>query len=240
MMRYTVGHFYPFVHCKFRYKNGYVSSTGLYVPWEIEQDLLDLQVVVLKCVLHEKVPSKWETNGEKKYDGFIFEYEADRTRWLNQFPRAVYGQLSDDADRILNIDWQSTGLSVKELMAQDDTVPARMTALQDGKHFLSNIRRGQHQIAEQAGTTESLKRVYIKALQAFEKQVQELMEKATGKKLRLLQDAIRPRADDSTVTHHLINAFEVIFEDDPKFAMTNAWQADGTDWQFVEPAEIKL
>lgn len=44
---------------------------------------------------HHKVPGEWDN--EKKYDGFILIDGQNRV-WHNQYPRAIYGQLSDSSD----------------------------------------------------------------------------------------------------------------------------------------------
>jgi hypothetical protein len=103
-MRFELNKKYPFVCVQFstahrQFLNGMASS--IFQPWE--HALLGIEVRMLTCVEHHKVPNEWDSSNPPKLDcdGFIFLDEETEIRWSNQYPRASYGQTTDTADRIV-------------------------------------------------------------------------------------------------------------------------------------------
>jgi len=104
-MRFELNQKYPFVCVKFatahrQFLQGMGAS--IFQPWE--HKLLDVEVKMLTCVEHHKVPNEWDASTPPKLDcdGFIFLDEETNVRWSNQYPRASYGQTTDTADRIVD------------------------------------------------------------------------------------------------------------------------------------------
>lgn len=103
-MRFEVNQKYAFVCVQFstgtrQFLNGMASS--IFQPWE--HALLGIEVKMLTCVEHHKVPNEWDSSTPPKLDcdGFIFLDEETEIRWSNQYPRASYGQTTDTADRVV-------------------------------------------------------------------------------------------------------------------------------------------
>ena len=103
-MRFELNQKYPFVCVKFetaarQYTDGFAS--GCFEPYR--HKLLGIEVKMLTCVEHHKVPNHWDESEtpELNCDGFIFLDEENGIRWANQYPRASYGQVSDAADRLV-------------------------------------------------------------------------------------------------------------------------------------------
>lgn len=248
-LRYDVWRDYPFVHCKFRRQftlgNGEKvwsspSQLGLYMPWNKEHQLTNLQVVVLKCMTHAKVAWDQDPEGEKKYDGFTFSelpiaLNPPSRRWLNQYPTASYGQLNTDADYYLHLDWKGCGMSVKETVDLEDTDKG-MTELQDGRHFLANIRRGMVTIAKSPDWKDADKEEAVAALVDFENRVHVMMEEAMGKKLRIMQVMYERTPDGGDPI--LMDWFEVVFEDEPEYAHTR-WEHGRGQRRLVTPVETE-
>lgn len=248
-LRYAVGNDYPFVHCKFKRRItlsggkdvwSIPSQLGLYMPWSEDHQLLNLEVVKLKCMSHEKVAWDQDPKGEKKYDGFTFSelpvaLSPPSRRWLNQYPTASYGQLSTDADYYLHLDWKGCGMSVKETVDLEDTEKG-MTELQDGCHFLANIRRGMVTIAKSPEWKHTDKEAAVAALVDLENRLQVLMEEAMGKKLRIMQVMYEPAADGKDPI--LMDWFEVVFEDEPEYAHTR-WEDGRGQRRLITPVETE-
>ena len=82
-----------------------------------QQDLdWSVKIIELEVTEHHKVP--WnqdpDENAEKKYDGFILK-STEGARFVNQWPRASYGQVSDFANRVFSIHFQK-GDDLKEFL----------------------------------------------------------------------------------------------------------------------------
>lgn len=249
-LRYEQSKTYPFVHCKFKRlltkRNGEdvwsrASQLGLYRPWEDEQKLLSLKAVNMLCAEHHKVAWDQDPTGEKKHDGFIF-FELPLVprnplkRWFNQYPRASYGQLSTDADHYLHLDWKGCGMSVEEYLDIEDTDEG-MTELHDGCEFLANIRRGQVTIAKAQDWKDEDKKKALEALVAFEKRVQDLIEKVMHKKLRIMQVMYEPAADGGEPA--LMDWFEVVFDNEPEYTHTK-WEDGRGQKRLVTPKETQV
>lgn len=250
-LRYTPGTVYPFVHCKFRRSYatdaggkkvwGHPLQSALFCPWNPDHELLSLVVVKAQCVEHHQVAWDQDPKGEKKHDGFIFAelpitLDPPSKRWFNQYPTASYGQLDDTQDRMLHLDWKGCGMSANEMIKLEDT-PKGMTELHDGSHFLANVRRGQVTIAKATSWKDEDKVPAIQALSGLEHQVQELMEKAMGKKLRLMQVLYMPTADGKEPI--LMDWFEVVFDDEPAF-IHSRWEEGRGSRVLVTPEETKV
>lgn len=89
-MRYEIGEKYVFL--RVRYSAEPDDYAPLYFPWE--HTLEGIDTLLLSCVEHHKVADMWDSKDEKKHDGFIF-LDSDGNRYLNQYPTASFGQLSD-------------------------------------------------------------------------------------------------------------------------------------------------
>lgn len=103
-MRFELNQKYPFVCIKFENAvrqclNGLASAA--FEPYR--HKLLGIEVKMLTCVEHHKVPNEWDESQPPKLDcdGFIFLDEESGIRWANQYPYASYGQVSDVADRLV-------------------------------------------------------------------------------------------------------------------------------------------
>ncbi len=55
----------------------------------------------LLCKERHKVPNEHDEKNELTCDGFIFEDETTSVKWLNQYPRASYGQIDESCDRMV-------------------------------------------------------------------------------------------------------------------------------------------
>lgn len=119
-MRYTVGQKYIFVHQQAELGEDRKARRPfmypmLFLPWQ--HKLKELRILVLTCAEHHKVPSEWDTECKLDHDGFIF-HDANGDRWLNQYPRASYGQVTDTADGRVNFDWPS-GTKLEDISWDD-------------------------------------------------------------------------------------------------------------------------
>lgn len=243
VLRYTPGQDYTFIHCK--YKRSYLSAgkqvmslplqLSMYKPWDVHHHLLNLDVVKLKCIDHHKVPWDQDPYGVAKYDGFVFEsYDKAKKRWFNQYPRASYGQVSTSHDYFLFLDYVGAGMSTKEVVAEAAT-DTGMTELQDAVQYLSNIRRGVVTINKSGDWSPVEKAVAIQSLIKFEAQVHELVEKAMGKKAKIMQVMYEPPADGKEPI--LMDWFDVVFEDEPEFLHT-CWEDGRGQRRLVPPLQL--
>lgn len=83
---------------------------------DLDCEILDVKFIEAKCVEHHKVGWDQDPESEKKYDGFVFEY--DGMKGHNQYPCASYGQMSDGADRMVSFMhhyYESLGQSFEKL-----------------------------------------------------------------------------------------------------------------------------
>lgn len=103
-MRFELNQKYPFVCVKFETparKSLDGMASACFEPYR--HKLLGIEVKMLTCVEHHKVPNYWDESNPPKLDcdGFIFLDDETGIRWSNQYPRASYGQVSDAADRLV-------------------------------------------------------------------------------------------------------------------------------------------
>lgn len=133
-LRYNIG---QKVLVLFYVLNGRVGFVNpLYMPW---QDKLDeLMVKVLTITEHHKVAWDQDPNSEAKYDGFL-AVDEDGQPWGNQYPKASYGQLSDQANWYFERVWPTgtdfTGLPDKELVPFEDVCMVMNRVHRGIKHF---------------------------------------------------------------------------------------------------------
>lgn len=127
MARYQVGQKVPVIQINFEMKSP--RFLNLYLPWE--DTLTSINVKVLECVSHQRVPGDWDN--EVKYDGYIFNDPATSVEYYNQYPRASYGQISTDND------WRFYDNSSKEDYFNPYT---------DASNFLSKIEKGIRDLRE--------------------------------------------------------------------------------------------
>ncbi len=72
---------------------------------EMENNI-PINLVEMKCVEHHKVPHSYqEDNGERNFDGYIFEING--WKWHNQFPRAQTSNWCDWRVSISDSDFES-------------------------------------------------------------------------------------------------------------------------------------
>lgn len=99
-MRYEIGEVIYGIHFGFegmlpKNCHMFLKPTGPYFD--------KVKIVTIKKLVvieHHKVRWMYDTDEqEARYDGYILKDEKG-DRWVNQYPRASYGQLSDTADRI--------------------------------------------------------------------------------------------------------------------------------------------
>lgn len=62
---------------------------------------------------HHKVPWDQDPKGELKYDGFVLKDSKGRI-WHNQYPKASYGQISDQGDRTFYLPYWKAEAEDKE------------------------------------------------------------------------------------------------------------------------------
>jgi hypothetical protein len=95
-------------------------------------------------VEHHKVADYWAKDGEdKRFDGYILTDDKS-AKWLNQYPRASYGQVSDAANRQFNRDIK--GLSkeqIKSLINDEENEPLVYELLSE---HIGRILRGIEQL----------------------------------------------------------------------------------------------
>jgi len=96
-MRFNVGQKYAFVQVTFERDKGVFIASSKYIPWR--DTLKSIQVHVFTCESHHKVPNQWVD--QLIHDGFIFS--SDSNKYHNQYPRASYGQLSDNEDYMVTL-----------------------------------------------------------------------------------------------------------------------------------------
>lgn len=151
-MRYEIGKMYPFVRVAF--KMGQMRWGALFCPW-LNDTLIAIRVVWLRCAEHHKVPELYGDHAVKNNDGFIFEQvsgnaasmfenveEKDR-RWANQYPHSHDEQLSDAQNRIVR-----RIATDEENAAVDQASPERIDYMcdlyTDASHHLCEVYAALH------------------------------------------------------------------------------------------------
>lgn len=134
-MRYEVGSTAVFIHFVFSGAPGTVACDEWFfakpIPWL--HTINKVTVKSMACAEHHKVPSSYDPDGEKRYDGFTFRDEGGTT-WYNQYPCASYGQLSDRAD----------GIVERQIKSADDKMTEMDGPLMmyDAMRFLDELHHG--------------------------------------------------------------------------------------------------
>lgn len=142
-MRYNVGEKLPVVSC---IVNG-DGRLGLTIPLLYNSKQPDsIFMKMLTVTEHHRVPDYWEKDPEKKTcDGYILTDEQG-VRWLNQYPRAIYGQLSDDGDRQFEYDYgDSSKEQISDMIAKEEQYPLFYELLTE---HLRRILRGLDELPE--------------------------------------------------------------------------------------------
>ncbi len=63
-----------------------------------------VELFELEVKEHHKVKWEYDEDGaEPRYDGYVLE-DSKGNRWFNQYPTAAYGQVSDRANRLFDLD----------------------------------------------------------------------------------------------------------------------------------------
>jgi len=136
-MRFQIGQQILFINVKYHKKNNVSVSFGSLFDPRIHE-LEDIEVKILTVKEHHKVPSCYEPNGEKKYDGFIFTEKVKDYKeqlWHNQYPTAVYGQLSDINDRTVRRYLDLTEQEIKDWYTALDFISVIKRAIDGGKKY---------------------------------------------------------------------------------------------------------
>lgn len=73
---------------------------GLYSQPLLNNDIIpsEINFIELQVTEHHKVPNSWGDINDKDCDGYLLK-DADGNPFVNQYPTASYGQLSDTGDR---------------------------------------------------------------------------------------------------------------------------------------------
>lgn len=151
-MRYNVGEKLPVVSCVVNGDN----RLGLTIPLLHDSKQPDsIFMKMLTVTEHHRVANYWETDPENKTcDGYILTDEQG-VRWLNQYPRASYGQLSDNGDRQFEYDY--SGLSkeqISDMIDKEEQYPLFYELLSE---HLCRIHRGLDKLPEGHAKIDELK-----------------------------------------------------------------------------------
>lgn len=129
MTRYTVGEELLVIH--FTAKAN--SITDRYLPLLFNNEKVDI-ITIRNLVVkeHHKVHSEWaDENSEKTCDGFILEDTESKNVAYNQYPRAIYGQTTDTADRMFKYHIESVA-DIKEKPMEFRLLTDYMDVLEEG------------------------------------------------------------------------------------------------------------
>lgn len=148
-MRYRVEQNLFAVH--FGYNLHIPRTYGFYthpLMWDnIEPD--DINIIKLTVTEHHKVPDNYDTEGKLDYDGYLLKSEDGQT-FTNQYPRASYGQLSDDGNRRFTIHIKDTDSLDKVRNGN----PKAIFELHLLSEVLEKIKRGIKELGEIPKTAE--------------------------------------------------------------------------------------
>lgn len=153
-MRFELNKKYVFFAFQHKFNNGRaIEKPFAYPTTDLDVEILDVTFIEATCVHHEKVSCHWEPEGEKKYDGFLFNWNGLEGR--NQFPNASYGQMDDSADGQINfLNAYAKTKTIDEITNSDCYVEYHLFT-----RHMENIERGLHQLAKATwdGAPEKLK-----------------------------------------------------------------------------------
>lgn len=181
--RYEPGKEYAFVDVI--YDRPEPMFTSLYVPWS--DTLKEIVVRRMKCVEHHRVPGDWDD--EPKYDGFIFQdTEGDEERWYNQYPRASYGQATDDGNWKIRVAEDRNGVRLTEEAADRYSDTEILWGVQDASKYLDTIHDGINP-RQSRNELESDQKA---ALQDFYDQLKQAVEEKMGCQFELEEWIAQP------------------------------------------------
>ena len=101
----------------------------------IEPD--DINFVKLTVIEHHKVPGDYDIKEEPQYDGYLLKNEAGLV-FANQYPRASYGQLSDESNRRFAVHITESGV-IDKMQEENEKVVFEYHLLSD---VLERMQRG--------------------------------------------------------------------------------------------------
>lgn len=93
--RYSVGEVLYAVTFEYKNRRNRFSTSPPFI-WGDDETPAAIHFVKLTVTKHHRVPGDWDD--EIKYDGYEL-VDAKGQGYTNQYPRASYGQLSDEGDR---------------------------------------------------------------------------------------------------------------------------------------------
>ncbi len=110
----------------FSYRSKKMSSIGAPMLWDEEYPSA-IHFIKLKVTEHHRVPNEFDEKQEPTLDcdGYKLVDEKGRV-FLNQFPRASYGQITDNGDRQFREDWKG---DFNERFKTDKEDPSEFTLL---------------------------------------------------------------------------------------------------------------
>lgn len=206
--RFVPGMKYIFIAADFT-RGKPMTFTSVYRPWSNVDQGGDVfhgfRIVVLECTEHRRVPGDWSDVIE--HDGFIFKQVGGNIAppegvvWVNQYPRASYGQLSDYGDRMVRI--HSNDSSDKSVSAAIDWVNSVFIGrsfgnLTQAETFIEAIADGQAEMLKMANKGEP-------APEGFTwDQIQESMTRYLNEVLKAIQEVIETPLE-ITITPHKFN-----------------------------------
>lgn len=164
-MRFQIGQQIPVIAFGIKGKHPFGVLTPLLFD-SVQPDVISVKMLTVDE--HHKVPNHWETDPEKKdCDGYICR-DPEGVIWLNQYPRASYGQLSDNCDR--EFEYNLNGLDeklVSELIDEEDKYPLRYEML---SVCLDRIMRGIEQLPADSTKSTELK-ILLTSIEAKAKEM---------------------------------------------------------------------
>lgn len=140
-MRYQVGQKVPVVACVIKGQKPF----GVTIPLLHDDKQPDsVFMKMLTVTEHHRVPNHWESDPEKKdCDGYILSDEQG-ARWLNQYPRASYGQTTDHADRQFEADLSKASKEeIEKALGNEESYPLFYECLDQ---CIERILRGIEQL----------------------------------------------------------------------------------------------
>jgi hypothetical protein len=143
-----------------------------------------INIIELVVKEHHKVHGEWDDNDSPKiYDGFILE-DKDGNIWHNQYPRAYYGQISDEGDReftrCLPSDTKFRDLTEKGIIFEAQMLSSVFWRINRGIKELNEV--ADHVTYDKVDMRDRL-RVAAEHLTKCKANIEEILEKDFGKTL---------------------------------------------------------
>lgn len=168
----------------------FYPSYSQFMPWE-SATFPEIEFRELTVTEHHKVLNEWANNTDvPDCDGYVLQDDTGRI-WHNQFPRASYGQMSDNCDGLFRLFLEKQKPIFEEVLdfitAKRETRKENGVLLQsphvietyDLVRELSQISRGHHNLmvmaadpkkdAEALERAHKLHRWYVHLMEQFEK-----------------------------------------------------------------------